>query len=60
MGMIVIAAIACIAVIVGFGIAVKYAIRIAWAILTTTCKKVKTVATGTGEMLAKTVRGERV
>lgn len=57
---IVIAAIACIAVPVACVIILKYAIRIFFAILSSTFDKVKTICKETGGMVVKTIRGERV
>lgn len=60
MGMIIIAAIACIAVPVLCFIALKYTIRIVFAVLLSGFDKAKTIVKETGGMVAKTIRGERV
>ena len=60
MGMIIIAAIACIAVPVICVVVLRYAIRIIFAVLASGCSKVKTIFTETGGMIARTIRGERV
>lgn len=60
MGMIIIAAIACIAVPVICVVVLRYAIRIIFAILSSGFNKAKTIFTETGGMIARTIRGERV
>ena len=60
MAMIISAAIACIAVPVLCVVALRYAFKITCMLLSSAFSKAKTIIKGTGGMIAKTIRGERV